>query len=97
MFFLHNHLPHLGHMVPKSHTNPRLHPTAQKGLTLKFPIEMNLLQEDYLLTIIPYRLDNYNQYNMTYFVVHVTFDSLCLSEGIMINSYVAGNIILHVK
>lgn len=67
-------------LVTWSRTNPRLHPTGQKGLTLKFPTDMNLLQWEYLLTSILYTLDNYNQYNMTYFVAHVTFCSLCSSS-----------------
>lgn len=41
---------------------------------------MKLLQEEYLLTSILYTLDNYNQYNMTYFVAHVTLYSPCLSS-----------------
>lgn len=37
MFFFHNYPCNLGHMVPKSLTNPGLHPVRQKGFTLKFP------------------------------------------------------------
>lgn len=67
-------------MVPKSLSKPRLHPTGQKGLTLKFPIEMSLLQKDYLPTSILHTLDNYNQCNMDWTVAHVTLYSLRLSS-----------------
>lgn len=85
MFRLHNYLPHLGHMVPKSLTNPRLHSAGGKRLTLKLPIETALLQEENLLTSILHTPDKHNQYNMTYFVAHVTHYSYCLSDSIMSN------------
>lgn len=40
---------------------------------MTFPVE-NL--QEYLLTSILHTLGNYNQYNMTYFVAHVTLYSL---------------------
>lgn len=67
-------------MVFKHTANPRLHPTEQKGLTVKFPTEINLLQEECSLTSILATFENYNQYYVAHFVASVTFYRLEVND-----------------
>lgn len=66
-------------MVLKHTANPRLHPTEQKGLTVKFPTEINL-QEECSLTSILATFENYNQYYVAHFVASVTFYRLEVND-----------------
>lgn len=66
-------------MVLKHTANPRLHPTEQKRLTVKFPTEINL-QEECLLTSILATFENYNQYYVAHFVASVTFYRLEVND-----------------
>lgn len=66
MFFLHNYPRHLGHMVPKSLTNPRLHPAR---IHSEIPHRDEPTAEAiFAYYSILHMLNSCNQYNMTYFL-----------------------------